>query len=173
MAAAAGFEAVGLWYDPTVWTAATTAAVAGRLADTGLFPLDIEPVILGRGADPGDAIIDVAAELGVRHVLVASGPAERGAVVDRFGELCRRAEPAGVTVVLEFLPIFTIGTLGAAVGVVTEVGHPARGGTRRHAAPGPLGRLPRRPTCRAGWAAAVRPDRRRPDGGARRHRPAR
>ena len=80
--------------------------------------LDIEPVILGRDVDPGDAVVDTAAELGVRHVLVASGPAARAAVVERFGELCRRAEPAGVVVVLEFLPIFTIATLGDAVGVV-------------------------------------------------------
>ena len=35
----------------------------------------MEPVILGRAVDPGDALVDVAGELGVRHVLVASGPA--------------------------------------------------------------------------------------------------
>ena len=45
-------------------------------------------------------------------------------MVQRFGELCERAAPAGVVVVLEFLPIFTIGTLADAVGVVEEVGHP-------------------------------------------------
>jgi len=46
-------------------------------------------------------------------------------VVDRFAALCDRAAAAGVVVVLEFLPIFTIGTLAAAVGVVRDVGHPA------------------------------------------------
>jgi sugar phosphate isomerase/epimerase len=119
-AAAAGFGATGLWFDPATWTPATTAAVARRLAATGITPLDIEPVILGRGDDPGDAMVDTAAELGVGHVLVASGPADRAAVVQRFGELCERAAPGGVVVVLEFLPIFSVGTLAEAVAVVTE-----------------------------------------------------
>ena len=101
--------------------------MAARLDATGLIPLDIEPVILGRGTDPGDAVVDTAAELGVRHVLVASGPASRAAVVERYGELCRRAEPAGVRIVLEFLPIFTIATLGDALGVVQEVDSPSAG----------------------------------------------
>jgi sugar phosphate isomerase/epimerase len=124
-AAAAGFGAAGLWYDPGTWTAATTTAVAARLRATGIVALDIEPVILGRHGDPGEAMIDIAAELGVPFVLVASGPAERGEVVERFGSLCGRAAATNVKLVLEFLPIFTIGTLAAAVGVVTEVGHPS------------------------------------------------
>ena len=127
VASASGYGAVGLWFDVDTWTDATTRAVAERLDATGLEPLDIEPVILGRGDDPGDELIDTAAMLGVRHVLVASGPASRAAVVDRYGELCRRAEPAGVRVVLEFLPIFTIATLGDALGVVQEVASPIGG----------------------------------------------
>ncbi|MET0579305.1 MAG: TIM barrel protein, partial [Ilumatobacteraceae bacterium] len=100
---------------------------ARRLAETGITPLDMEPVILGRGADPGDALVDTAAELGVRNVLLASGPAERAAVVQRFGELCDRAAPGGVVVVLEFLPIFSVGTLADAVAVVTEAARPNGG----------------------------------------------
>ena len=123
-AATAGFGAVGLWFDPASWTAATTSAVERRLRATGLVALDMEPVIFGRGSDPGDALVDTAVQLGVRHVLVASGPAERGEVVQRFGELCERAASGGVVVVLEFLPIFTIGTLDDAVAVVTEVDQP-------------------------------------------------
>jgi sugar phosphate isomerase/epimerase len=124
VAADAGFGAVGLWFDPATWTQAVSTAVARRLQARSLAALDIEPVILGRGEDPGDALVDIAGELGVRHVLVASGPAERSAVVQRLGELCERAAPAGVVVVLEFLPIFTIGTLAAAVAVVEDVEHP-------------------------------------------------
>jgi sugar phosphate isomerase/epimerase len=127
VAAAAGFGAVGLWFDPATWTSELGASVARRLQATSIVALDIEPVILGRGEDPGDALVDIAGELGVRHVLVASGPAERSAVVQRFGELCERAAPAGVVVVLEFLPIFTIGTLADAVAVVDEVGEPNGG----------------------------------------------
>jgi len=123
-AAAAGFGGVGLWFDPATWTAATTSAVERRLRATGMMPLDMEPVILGRGDDPGDALVDTAAELGVRHVLVASGPAGRAEVVQRFGELCERAASGGVVVVLEFLPIFTIGTLAEACSIVTQVDRP-------------------------------------------------
>jgi sugar phosphate isomerase/epimerase len=126
-AAAAGFGGAGLWFDAATWTAATTAAVRRSLDATGIVPLDMEPVILGRDSDPGDALVDTAAELGVRNVLVASGPAERGAVVERFGELCARAAPADVTVVLEFLPIFSVGSLQDAVSVVEEVGAPNGG----------------------------------------------
>jgi sugar phosphate isomerase/epimerase len=46
-------------------------------------------------------------------------------VVERFGELCERAAPAGVVVVLEFLPIFSVRTLDQAVSVVAEVDHPS------------------------------------------------
>jgi sugar phosphate isomerase/epimerase len=127
VAGAAGFGAVGLWFEPNTWTHATTTSVARRLRANSIVALDIEPVILGRGDDPGEALVDTAGELGVRFVLLASGPAERGAVVQRVGELCERAAPAGVVIVLEFLPIFTIGTLAAAVSVVEEVGEPNGG----------------------------------------------
>ncbi len=161
VAADAGFGAVGLWFDPATWTRAVSTAVARRLRATSLAALDIEPVILGRGEDPGDALVDTAGELGVRHVLVASGPAERGAVVQRFGELCERAAPAGVVVVLEFLPIFTIGTLAAAVAVVEEVGHPNGGVLIDTLAPGPLGWIAERPPWAAARAGAVPAARRR------------
>jgi sugar phosphate isomerase/epimerase len=123
VATAAGFPAVGLWFDPATWTDAIARAVAARLADTGTVALDIEPVILGRGADHGERIIDAAAAVGARFVLVASGPATRPEVVDRLGGLAAMAATAapGVVLVLEFLPIFTIRDLRGAVDVVTEV----------------------------------------------------
>lgn len=150
-AADAGFGAVGIWFDPTTWTAATTRLVAGRLRATGLVALDIEPVILGRGQDPGDAVIDTASELGARHILVASGPAERSTVLDRFASLCDRAALAGTTVVLEFLPIFTVGSLEAAVSIVKEAGKPNGGVlvdtlhlSRSGGTPADLQKVPRR-----------------------------
>ncbi len=122
VAAAAGWDAVGLWFDPVTWTPSRAAAVARRLDATGLTALDVEPVILGRGDDHGNELVEVAVELGARHVLVASGPAARGEIVDRFGALCARAAGTGIVVVLEFLPIFSVATLAAAVGIVEEVG---------------------------------------------------
>ena len=91
---------------------------------TGIVALDIEPVILGRDHDPGDAVVDTAAELGVRHVLVASGPAERAAVVQRFGELCERARPAASSSCSSSSRSSRSRTLADAVGVVEEVGQP-------------------------------------------------
>ena len=123
VAAATGWDAVGIWFDPASWTSATTTAVRRRLDASGIRALDIEPVILGRDHDPGNALVDVAGELGAQHVLVASGSSERAFVVDRFRELCERAAPAGVVVVLEFLPIFSVGSLVGAVDIVEEVGH--------------------------------------------------
>jgi sugar phosphate isomerase/epimerase len=127
VAAHAGFPAVGIWFDPSTWTRATTLGVLRRMRDTGVVALDIEPVILGRGPDPGDRVVDTAAELGARHMLVASGPAERGAVLERFVSLCHRAAASGVTVVLEFLPIFSVGSLAAAVQIAQEAEQPNGG----------------------------------------------
>lgn len=122
VAAEAGFDAVGLWFDPDTWTDVTVRAVADSLAATGLVALDIEPVILGRGDDPGERLVDAAAAVGARHVLVASGPAPRGEVVDRLGRLAQRASGSEVALVLEFLPIFSVATLSDACSVVAEVG---------------------------------------------------
>lgn len=124
MAASSGWRAVGLWFDAATWSDATTADVAARLADTGLTALDIEPVILGRGADAGEQLVDAAGALGVPFLLVAGGPASHAEAVERVGALCAYAAQAAprLTVVLEFLPIFTIGTMAAAVAVVDEVG---------------------------------------------------
>jgi sugar phosphate isomerase/epimerase len=151
IAAAAGFGAAGIWYDPESWSTARARAVARRLAATGLTALDIEPVILGRAIDPGEAVVDAAADIGARHVLVAGGPAEPAAVVDRFGALCDRAMAAGTVVVLEFLPIFAVGSLAAAVRVVEEAARPNGAVlvdtlhlTRSGGHPSDLRRVPRR-----------------------------
>lgn len=123
VAAKAGFGGVGIWFDTNTWTPALARGVATRLADSGVVALDIEPVIFGRGPDHGEAMIDAAAAIGARHVLVASGPAERSEVVERFAALCVRASGTDITLVLEFLPIFSIDSLGAALSVVAEAGY--------------------------------------------------
>ena len=124
VAATAGFGGVGIWYDPDSWSPRRTRAVRDALDARGLTALDIEPVILGRGRDPGDALIDTAAEIGAQHVLVAGGPADPSAVLDRFAAFCDRAASAGTLVVLEFLPIFPVGTLNAAVRIVEQAARP-------------------------------------------------
>jgi sugar phosphate isomerase/epimerase len=120
VAARAGFGAVGIWFDPASWSASVARDVAAQLSRTGIVALDIEPVILGRGPDHGEEIIDAAAEIGARHVLLASGPADRSEVVDRFAALCAHAAGSDVTIALEFLPIFSINSLASALSVVAE-----------------------------------------------------
>lgn len=129
VAADAGFAAVGLWFDPENWTQDTTRRVASRLKATGLTPLDIEPVILGRGADAGDRMVAVAGELGVRFLLVASGPAPLGEVADRLAALCDVAATSApdLRVVLEFLPIFSVSSLQAAVKLIECLARPNAG----------------------------------------------
>ena len=148
----AGWPACGIWFDPGTWTDRTTELVRTRLRDTGMIALDIEPVILSGAGDPGDALIDAAIELAARYVLVASRVPPSTEVIDRFGALCDRAVDGGVTVVLEFLPIFGIGTLEQALSVVRSAGrsnggvlvdtlHLARSGASATELPGVEARL--------------------------------
>ncbi len=128
VASAAGWPAVGLWFDPATWTDATTRDVHQRLRDTGLVALDVEPIILGRGADRvgadrgdgGERLLDAAAELGVPYVLMASGGADDDRVVARLTQLCEyaSANAPGVRIALEFLPIFSVASLTQALSIV-------------------------------------------------------
>ena len=123
VADAAGYRSVGLWFDPESWTPTTTRQVSARLAETGLVALDIEPIILGRGVDHGERIIEAAIAVGARNILVASGPASSGEVVDRLGALSALAAGTpDLTLALEFLPIFTVATLADAVAIVEQLG---------------------------------------------------
>jgi sugar phosphate isomerase/epimerase len=124
VAAEAGFGGVGIWYDPESWNSFVARDVAARLADSGIVALDIEPVILGRGPDHGEQVIDAASAIGAPHVLMASGPADRSEVVERFASLCQHASGSNVVIALEFLPIFSLASLEAALSVVAEAGCP-------------------------------------------------
>ena len=127
VAHAAGWPAVGIWLDESTWSERTTREVASRLRDTGTIALDVEPVILGPDGGAGDALIDAAVALGARFVLVASRSPVAPALVDRFGALCDRALAGGITVVLEFLPIFAVASLADALSVVRDAARPNGG----------------------------------------------
>ena len=127
VAAAAGWPAVGIWFDPTTWTDRTTADVQRALADTGVVALDMEPVIFGPDGDPGEALIDAAIAIGARNVLMASRLPVSAELIDRFGVLCDRAAAGNVTVVLEFLPIFAVRSLDHALQMVRGAARPNAG----------------------------------------------
>lgn len=127
VAASAGWPAVGIWFDPASWNDRTSADVAKALADNGVIALDIEPVIFGPDGDCGDALVDAAIAIGARNVLAASRMPLTPAVIDRFGALCDRAAQGGVTVVMEFLPIFAVRSLGDAVAIIRGAARPNSG----------------------------------------------
>lgn len=126
VAADAGWDAVGLWFTPERWVGDYAERVAARLAERQIVALDIEPVIMGRGDDHGHRLIDAGAIVGARFVLVASGPASVDDVTARLAELAEYASAAApqVTLCLEFLPIFSVGSFGAAIDVVRRVDCP-------------------------------------------------
>ncbi len=124
VAAAAGYGGVGIWFDPKTFTPAVAAAVRKRLDATGLVAVDVEPVLLTPEGDPGDALIDAAGEIGARFVLLGNRTQEHAAAVARTAELCRRAQPFGVTVSVEFLPPFKVNSLTSALAFAAEVAEP-------------------------------------------------
>ena len=118
-AAAAGWPACGIWFDGHTWTDATSREVRRRLDDTGVVALDMEPIIPAEGSDDhAPRLIDAAAHVGARFVLFTSRLKDHGATADRYAEVCLMAEPHGITVVCEFLPIFPLSALDIAASVV-------------------------------------------------------
>ncbi len=128
-AQATGFDMTGLWVDMDQWNAQTTRDVKSRLADGTVTVLDVEVVWIQPGDhDPAhDAAIDIGGEVGAQFVLIVSSDPDRSATKKRFERLCDRAQRAGLTAVLEFLPITEIKSLEDALDVVTDVAHPSSG----------------------------------------------
>jgi sugar phosphate isomerase/epimerase len=126
VAAAAGFDAVGVWFDAATFTTAMARRVRARLDHHGLIALDLEPIMLNVGdhVDHGEAIVDAALEVGARHVLVASRQPNDALVAERLAALAARCAGTDLMLVLEFLPALATRTLQQAVAIVTAVDHP-------------------------------------------------
>ncbi len=152
-AAAAGWAACGVWFEPDTWTDATTREVRLRLQDGGLTAVDMEVVHIGRDGECGDRLVDAAAGVGARNVLAVSWLPDVLATAHRLAELCRRAAPAGISVCIEFMRFTEVKTLADAVkvadrvdepniGILADLLHVARSGTTfediRQADPGLL-----------------------------------
>ncbi len=107
-AAAAGFDGIGLRlsHDHALDTAGLRR-LATRLRDLGLFVHDVEVHRIGTGDDDAGALIDAAAEVGARFVLVVSDLADdtagRDRTVHQLGRVVERARATGVTVGLEYM----------------------------------------------------------------------
>ena len=89
-AAAAGFDAAGVWVDPQGWDSSITRSVRERLAGTGLGVLDVEVLTIAPEV-PDSAlqrIIEIGGELDARYALVIGMDPEPSRIADRFGRLC-------------------------------------------------------------------------------------
>ena len=94
------------------------------LAATGLKLLDIELARIADGLEPKRYLpaMEVAAELGARHVLSSIWTSERNFAVERFAELCDLAKPLGLTVDLEFVTFAGVKNLKEALEVLRAAG---------------------------------------------------
>jgi len=100
-----------------------------RLADTGLRVLDVEFVRLAPETDVRgfEGLLEAGAELGARYVISAAYDPDRARLTERFGQLCDRAVPLGLSVVLEFYPWTQAPDLGSAAALVSAAGRPNSG----------------------------------------------
>jgi sugar phosphate isomerase/epimerase len=90
------------------------------LAETGLSVHDIELAHIHDGVDVSSwaPSLEVAAELGARHVISSIWTPERSYAIDRFAELCDLAKPFGLTVDLEFVSWAEVANLREAIEVL-------------------------------------------------------
>jgi len=121
VASAAGWPAVGIWFDGKTWSDSASREVRRRLDDTGVIALDIEPIIPSEGGnDFAEQLIEAAAVIGARHILFTSRLKDQVRTTDRYQQVCEMARPHGINVVCEFLPIFPLNTLSMAAEIVAD-----------------------------------------------------
>lgn len=93
------------------------------LNETGVKLLDIELARICDDVDPKRYVpaMEVAAELGGRHVLSSIWTNDRNLYIERFAELCELAKPFGLTVELEYVPIASVTNLKGTLDVLRTV----------------------------------------------------
>jgi sugar phosphate isomerase/epimerase len=114
-AADAGYDFVGLRLLPATETEVRYDFIGdtplkretlARLKDTGVGVLDAEILRLKPDTDVADyeAMLETAAELGARYVLVAGNDPDETRTADKFAKLCDLAAPLGLTPSIEPMP---------------------------------------------------------------------
>lgn len=123
-AAAAGFGAVGLRLDVEHPGPAELKQLARRLDGEGCSVLDIEVVRLSPSwsEDVETRLVEQAAALGARYLLVVSDDPDRGRTVAGLQRVSRRCREAGLSAVLEFMAFTHPSTLADAAQIAAEVG---------------------------------------------------
>jgi sugar phosphate isomerase/epimerase len=93
------------------------------LAATGIKVHGIDLARIVDGVSPRTYLpaMEIGAELGACHLLTSVWSTDRSYAIDALAELCDLAEPLGLTVDLEFVPIAVVSTLQGAVDVLNGV----------------------------------------------------
>ncbi len=125
-AVGSGFEAVGLWVETDKWDAGVTREIRRIVADSGLIVLDAEVIWIRPGPlDPGHLrIVDIAAEVDARNLLVVSSDPDLDATAEKLGALIDHARPAGISVSLEFGAFTEMKSLAMTLDVLERTGRP-------------------------------------------------
>lgn len=141
IASRAGYDFVSLRFIP-LWTPGEPAYLPedkfmirktkAALAETGVKMLDLELARILSDNDPKSYVpaMEVAAELGARHVISSAWTADRNDrsfLIERFSEICDLAKPFGLTVNLEFPSFSRLTNLQEAADIVRASNRPNGG----------------------------------------------
>jgi sugar phosphate isomerase/epimerase len=132
-AADAGFTLVGLRLVPatpdepqrdTVGDTPLVRATRRALDERGVRVLDVEILRLRPDTDIAgfQAVLDTAAALGARYLLVAGHDADETRLADRFAALCERAAPLGLAACIEPMPWLEVREVRQAARIVERSG---------------------------------------------------
>ncbi|HEX7782666.1 MAG TPA: TIM barrel protein [Sphingobium sp.] len=120
-AAEAGFDCAGVYIDLDRWVPAMTREVRNAFAQTGVAPLEAEVIRMGGAIGDRDrAIIDIAAEIGMPHLIVVGMDDDADRNADLLAHLAEIAGLAGVRPVLEFGAFTAIRNVDAALAAVSR-----------------------------------------------------
>jgi len=114
---------------PAMTDAGERRAIRAALDQTGLSALDANTARLVPSTRVAafDRFLDVAAELGTRHILATADDPEPARLHANLEALCNNAATRGMTVEFEFVPWMPVGDVAAAARLLGDVAHPALG----------------------------------------------
>ncbi|MFC7557304.1 sugar phosphate isomerase/epimerase family protein [Pseudoroseomonas wenyumeiae] len=130
--AAGGFDAVGLRIMPPFPTDRIVPVIGDRpllhriraaMRDTGIGILDVEAFWLFPDTDVAcwHPALDLAVELGARHVLTVGNDPDRGRLAANFASLCEAAAQRELRIMLEFIPYSALRSLQDAADLLAAV----------------------------------------------------
>lgn len=114
---------------PLMTSAACRRDVQTALKERGLTALDANTARLIPKTAVSDFLpfLDVASELGARHVLTTIDDPDESRRAENFAALCEEAQARDLTVDLEFVPWQSVPSLVHAAAEVERCGHPGAG----------------------------------------------